>query len=322
MDKLTIDILYAFLTLCRNVSRKEEYVPSDHWEESKIILTGGVQRDLVADVEPKDYDIHICCDKEHIISWKKTINRLKKTSLLFGTESFQILNSPGSLSPFAITASFNILFRGIILDVFLRPRLVGYGSFHGDLIPRVPFFVVNSCYSVLKEKRNSFSHILNYRYHNDEESESYITQASFFKTCYGKKLTLHPFWKKSSLEEDKAQNRLMQIHFLNRFSKMIEKGYKVDEDDREFITSILEIMKKNICFLCHTELEEDGVKNTRLLITNCCHGIVHDECIPVEEKQRFLNPRKCNCCGASREYNTNDLHIPITLNTGIFSKLT
>ena len=168
MDKTTIDILYAFLTLCRNVSKKNDHDTFVHWGESKIILTGGTLRDTILGVKPVDYDIHIYCDSKYTFEWKRTFKKIEKMSYLFGTEIFKFTNSSASLNPTGISASFNILFRGIIIDVFVR------SSSKNDIIPPVPFFIVNSCYTVLKEINSRFEHIYNYSYHNHKESNSYI----------------------------------------------------------------------------------------------------------------------------------------------------
>ena len=219
-------------------------------------------------------------------------------SHLFGTEIFKFTNGSASLNPTGISASFNILFRGIIIDVFVR------SSSKNDIIPPVPFFIVNSCYTVLKETNSRFEHIYNYSYHNHKESNSYITQESFFKSCFQRHLAIHPFWMQAKLDKKKASKRLFQIHFLNRFSKMIEKGYTANEEEQTFYSNILEIVHNLTCFVCQQSLQEDKEQpvedkeehKIRLYVTPCCHAIFHDDCIPESEKRDFLYPNRCNNC--------------------------
>jgi hypothetical protein len=286
-------------------------------------------RDELACKTPKDYDIHICCEKEYITFWKATISRLEESSVLFGCDTFEILDIPGSLCPTRSSASFTIKFRGLILDIFVRPSIdCDYTSLGGLEIPYVPFFVVNSCYTVLKEKYRSLNNIYNYSYYNVPSIDAYITQAQFFTSCYEKKLTIHPFWKKVELQEDKAQNRLMQIHFLNRFAKMLKKGYTATEEERKFYTDIMEIIKRNVCVLCQAEVheEDDECDNThsdgmmkRLNVFRCCYGIIHDDCVPPEEKRRMMMIRQnCNCCGHFTR-TTEELPVSIKLNMEVFS---
>lgn len=330
MDRETITILYAFLKLCRDsvyVIRKGEE-SCVYWRESEIRLVGGALRDELACKTPKDYDIHICCEKEYITFWKATICKLEEYSVLFGSDNFEIMDIPGSLCPIRSSASFTIKFRGLILDIFVRPPFdSGYASLGGLEIPYVPFFVVNSCYTVLKERHGSLNNIYNYSYYNVPSTDSYITQAQFFLSCYEKRLTIHPFWKKVELQEDKAQNRLMQIHFLNRFAKMLKKGYTASEEEWKFYTDIMEIVKRNVCLLCHSEVHEedeecassDGMLK-RLHIYRCCYGVVHDDCVPPKEKKRMMMVRQnCNCCGHFIR-TSEELPVSIKLNMEVFSQ--
>ena len=318
MNKSTADTLYDFLKLCRIFSLK---YGRNHWDDSKIILTGGVLRDQLLGVEPKDYDIHICCKEAgDLLNWKDTFKKITETCKLLDTDNFEVLNASGSLPFSATTASFNIKFRGLILDVFVRPELDNLD--HIEEIPKVPFFVMNSCYSVLKEPHSALSQISNYSYHNVESTESYITQVMFFKSCLEKQLTIHPFWKKFGLEQDKASNRVMQIHFLNRFVKMMKKGFCVADEDKEFFKTILEIVKKNICFICQSSLEEEDDETETggvcIHITRCCHAVIHDDCLPPEERLPFLDSRKCNSCGYIN-IPRNRIPLSLTLNTDVFS---
>ena len=323
MNKLTIDTLYDFLKLCRNFSL--EYGRSGHWDDSKIILTGGALRDQILGIEPKDYDIHICCkEQEYLENWKYTFKKITETCKLLDTETFEFLNSSASLPFSATTASFNIKFRGLILDVFVRhvfvrPELDNLDDI--EELPKVPFFVMNSCYSVLKEPDSGLSQFNNYSYHNVDSTDSYITQVMFFESCYKRQLTIHPFWKKFGLEQDKASNRVMQIHFLNRCVKMMKKGFCVEDEDKEFFKTILEIVKKNICFICQSSLEEDSETGGICLhITRCCHAVIHGDCLPPEGRMRFLDSRKCNGCGSMNlTPNMDPLPLSVTLNTDVFS---
>jgi len=317
MNKSTIDTLYDFLKLCRNFSLK--YGRSgNHWDDSKIILTGGALRDQILGIEPKDYDIHICCKEAgYLPNWKYTFKKITETCKLLDTETFEVLNSSASLPFSATTASFNIKFRGLILDVFVRPELDNLDDI--EELPKVPFFVMNSCYSVLKEPNSGLSQFNNYSYHNVEATESYISQVMFFKSCYERQLTIHPFWKKFGLEQDKASNRVMQIHFLNRFVKMMKKGFCIADEDKEFFKTILEIVKKNICFICQSSLEEERETDGCCLhITRCCHAVIHDDCLPPEERLPFLDSRKCNSCG-SINMPRNRVPLSLTLNLDVFS---
>lgn len=319
MNKLTTDILYDFLKLCRNFSLKyTNRTNENHWDDSKIILTGGALRDQLLDVEPKDYDIHICCNEErYLVNWKDTFRKITETCKLLDTVTYEVLDSPGSLPFSATTASFNIKFRGLILDVFVRPKLDNHADI--EALPIVPFFVMNSCYSVLKEPHSALSQINNYSYHNVEYADSYITQVMFFKSCYERKLTIHPFWKKFGLEQDKASTRVMQIHFLNRFVKMMNKGFSIEDEDKEFFNTILEIVKKNICFICQSSLEEDEKETSEIFLhfTHCCHAVIHNECIPSEERMQFLNSMKCNSCGLVTK--NHKFPLPLKLNADVFS---